>query len=176
VTKQGPFTLTGDISDAVCPLLNEALQHSNLLFPLRKHYSIPKQRNSTSDKSTTDEIHSKRTSVVSHTTDHTMSRYKKVNNFKNSNQRRRLISEKPPIKSSFSKSKKPEFQLKFAEQMQKNQDEFLQFCKDHQHSSQSLEKREVQTYLTAIFGQSPFSDIKIEPLKTLPRHNQLIFH
>jgi hypothetical protein len=140
--------------------------------PTTKYSSRSKQQNTTSDKSTTDEINSRRTSIVSRTTENTMTRYKKVNNFKKIHQRRRIIPEKLPTKSSFSESEKLEFQLKFAEQMQKNQDEFQQFCKDHEHSSQSSGKREVRAYPTAIFGPSPFSDIKIEPLKTLPRHNQ----
>jgi hypothetical protein len=185
-----PFTLTGDINDAIFPLLNEALQNPNLLHSLRQHYSIPaesdsssekedtpstnaspkvKQRNSTSDKSKTDE----RSSVVSRISNNSVKRNKKVHKFKEEKKWRRRIPEKPSAKSSFSDSEKLEFQSKFAELMQKNEDEFQKFCTDNEHSSQSLEKRHIQAYPTAIFGPSPFSEIKIQPCKRLPSCNKV---
>jgi hypothetical protein len=43
-----PFTLTGDINDAIFPLLNEVLKNSNLLLSLRTHYSMPTEPKSSS--------------------------------------------------------------------------------------------------------------------------------
>jgi hypothetical protein len=82
-------------------------------------------------------------------------------------QPRRFIWKKPLARTSFSESIKREFQSKFAEQMQKNIDEFEKFCADHEH----LRKRKIQVYSTAIFGPSPFPDIPIEPPKRLLTSN-----
>jgi len=123
-----------------------------------------KQRNRTSKIPKTDE----RSLVVSRLTNNSVIRYKRVNKFKGNNKRRRIIPEKRPAKISFSKTEKCEFQAKFAKQMQKNEDEFQKFCEDYEHSSQTSENRIIQTYPTAIFGPSPFSDIKIEPVKRFP--------
>jgi hypothetical protein len=173
-----PFTLTGDINDAVFPLLNEVLQNSNLLFSLRTHYSMPtesksssklKQRNFTSKNSKTNET----SSVVSRLSNNSVRKYKKVTEFKENKKRRRVIPKKSSTKTSFSENEKREFQSKFAEQMQKNEDEFQKFCEDYEHLPEPSRKRKSQTYPTAIFGPSPFSDIKIEPVKSLPARKNI---
>ena len=174
-----PFTLTGDINDAVFPMLNEALKNSYLLCSLPEHSSIPmdsdslaeedstptvhrsstpkqqksatykskldeinspknpdglakenstttshrsstsKQRKTAIDKSKTDEINSPRSSSVSRTTSKSSSKKnkKKTTEWK-------YIPKKTRLMYSCSESDKLEFQTKFAEQMQKNEEEF----------------------------------------------------
>ncbi|CAF3683750.1 unnamed protein product [Rotaria sordida] len=45
-----PFTYTGDINNAVFPMLDETLQNSYLLFSLCQHYSMPNESDSLSNK------------------------------------------------------------------------------------------------------------------------------
>ena len=177
-----PFTITGDINDAVFPLLNEVLQNSNLLISLRKHYSIPVEDDSLSEeekistkpkrimfddrKKETKPIKSKTSPTVSPANHHSAIKYEEK-------KRPRKIVPKPVVtENSFAQGEKRETLTKFAEHIQRNEDEFQNFCDNYEQSF--LGKQKVQTYPLAIFGPSPFTDIKTEPRPILPPRNKTI--
>lgn len=193
VLNIAPFTCTGDINDAAFPLLNETRQNLNLLYSFGTHYEISNYRRSRSKKEnqdpTTDDsptkeelvrsaikktdsitnndsskeeqqIESKtnkRSSIISRASNNSVKRQEKP---------RKITRKRPPSPElSFSKNEKIEFQSKFAEQMQKINDEFHQFCQNYEQSSN---KQKPQAYPTVLFGMNPFSDIKFEPRKPRP--------
>jgi hypothetical protein len=196
-----PFTLTGDINDAVFPMLNEVSQNSYLLCSLPIHYSIrnesdaspeenstpttghsskAKRRKTTTDKSKTDSVVSRTSSnssvnedkiktgsIVSRTSSNST-----VKNGKKPVTKKRFTSKTSPKMFSPPNSDKLESQVQFREQMQKNENEFQKFCDDNKHLSCMPSKQKIRSHPTAIFGPSPFSDITIQPLKTLRTNNK----
>jgi hypothetical protein len=173
-------------------MFNEVLQNSYLLFTLREHYSMPiesdsfsedndtpkmnhqsatpKKRKSTSENSIKHEINSQTSShrtkspVVSRTME------EKPNDSKESDKPQTVIRKKTSKKRIFSSSIKLECPTTFVEQMLKNEYELQKLCEDHEYSS----KQQIHAYRTAVFGPCPFSDIKVQPLKTLQTHNKII--
>ncbi|CAF1029912.1 unnamed protein product [Adineta steineri] len=234
ILNVAPFTLTGNINDAVFPMLHEALQNSYLLQTLREHHIMPptpespseesntpitsplkvprririppKKRQSTSDNSVNDESNTsitsppktperirtppeKRQSTSNNSVDDEIKpkkisrRVKRLdtshtsdvnsNDSKKKKEPGESTLKQLSRKRSFSNSEKLEFQMKFVEQMKKNEYELQKLCEDVEYASSKSRTKICYGYPTALFGLCPFPRIKIKPSTTLPTHNTI---
>ncbi|CAF3683782.1 unnamed protein product [Rotaria sp. Silwood1] len=142
---------------------------------------ILKQQDSTSEKSNNDENDSQTTSDQTRSSIISPSKSKNIINKnrkernikKNYDEQKIIVPDEPLIKTSLREDRNLEFKLKFAKQMKKNEYEFQKFCKEYQHSLYLSSKKSIRNYPSVMFGPSPFSNITIEPLKTVQRHNKI---
>jgi hypothetical protein len=132
---------------------------------------VSQEEKHTDDILNTNEVISRRSSTLSRIT--VKSSTKGNKNVETRKKKTQDINEKAPRKSSFSEREKDKFRIKFAERMKQNEDELQKLCEDYENSLQFPSKQKIRSYPTAIFTPSPFSDIKIEPIKTLQIRNNI---
>ena len=151
-----PFTFTGDVNDAIFPLLNAVQIDRNLLAVFRKHYNVQIELPTVSrqTKRVRNKIRKEPTEKVKQVIfrrsyfQPTEKKYKP-----------QKFNWQPPVgKGRYTKSERLKYRAKFAEQIRKTVEQFEQFCEEYE-GLPTLTRRENPT---AIFGLCPFAPVTLE--------------
>ncbi|UJR07649.1 hypothetical protein I4U23_011937 [Adineta vaga] len=181
-----PFAATGNINDTAFPVLNIVLDNLHLLNNLTqncssltsKDYRVGSRYLSSKPCRYTNTFLTKRKEklkgfslpvkpIFSSTNTNKELKVAK----KHDERRKVVIPYMHRVRRILSDSEKLEYRLQFAKQMRKNQSELDKLCDDIEHGLKRRSAQPIYVYPAAIFCPSPFSKMKIEPIKTiLERH------